>query len=385
VIGSSGWHRDARRALLFAILFGALALAAALAASAAAPTAAHAQVEQGRYSVLVFSRTTGFRHTAAIAAGHTALEAMGDAEDFDTTHSEDATDFTSHNLRNYDVVVFLNTDGEGILNAAQRTAFERWMQRGGGAVSIHADANADKAWDWKRDMFGGGLFDNHPPIQEATVEVADPDHPATDDLPASFSWTDEFYNFEADPREQVHVLLTVDPETYEGSEHGEGHLRGARHLHGHGDGDRSGRRDGHSHRPGDGHGRAGAEPPAAGRLCAAARGRGHVGGGAQAVVGARVPDAGPACDHQLRGDGDRTRHAEGLEADRESPAAGRADGGVPRGQVRPGPRRLAAPEAQAIGGQAADGHEEVEADAPVVGRGGRHRAAAAHDRVEPLT
>ena len=207
---------------LFTLLLGAFVLAGALGASAFAPETASAQA-QGRYSVLVFSRTTGFRHTAAIAAGRTALEQMGVQEDFDTSLSEDATDFTSHNLRNYDVVVFLNTDGEGILNANQRVAFERWMQNGGGAVSIHADANADKAWGWKRDMMGGGLFDNHPPIQQATVEVADPDHPATDDLPASFQWTDEWYNFEADPREKVHVLLTVDESTYTGGEHGEGH------------------------------------------------------------------------------------------------------------------------------------------------------------------
>ena len=70
---------------------------------------------------------------------------------------------------------------------------------------------------------GGGLFSNHPPIQEATVEVADATHPATDDLPATFTWSDEWYNFDEDPREDVHVLLTVDESTYEGGEHGAGH------------------------------------------------------------------------------------------------------------------------------------------------------------------
>jgi glucose/arabinose dehydrogenase/PKD repeat protein len=246
-MGSMVRHGHAWRSLVFAALVGALVLAASLGASASAPATASAQAGDGRYSVLVFSRTTGFRHTAAIDAGHDALEQMGIDEDFDTTHSEDAGDFTSHNLRNFDVVVFLNTDGEGILDASQRIAFERWMQRGGGAVSIHADANADKAWDWKRDMVGGGLFDNHPPIQPATVEVADPEHPATDDLPATFEWSDEWYNFEQDPREDVHVLLTVDESTYDGGQHGEGHpiawctnYDGGRHFYtaiGHADGD----------------------------------------------------------------------------------------------------------------------------------------------------
>ena len=40
---------------------------------------------------------------------------------------------TDAGLRGFEVVVFLHTDGEGILNAAQRTAFERWTSRGGGA------------------------------------------------------------------------------------------------------------------------------------------------------------------------------------------------------------------------------------------------------------
>ena len=139
--------------------------------------------------VLVFSRTTGFRHTDAIDAGRTAITQMGAAEDFSVDLTEDATRFTDAGLRPFEVIVFLNTDGEGILNAAQRTAFERWMQRGGGLVSIHADANADRNWGWKGDMMGGSWFLNHPapPVQfqQATVNVVDTTHPATRDLPAA--------------------------------------------------------------------------------------------------------------------------------------------------------------------------------------------------------
>jgi glucose/arabinose dehydrogenase/PKD repeat protein/plastocyanin len=216
--------RPVRLAYAVALLLAGLTLAAALGLTpVTAPETATAQGGEGRYSVLVFSRTTGFRHTVAIDAGREALEQMGTDENFDVTLSEDQGTFTDHSLREFDVVVFLNTDGEGILNDDQRASFERWTQRGGGAVRIHADANADKAWEWKTDMQGGGTFKNHPPIQPATVEVADASHPATDDLPATFTWTDEWYNFDADPREDVHVLLTVDESTYTGGEHGEGH------------------------------------------------------------------------------------------------------------------------------------------------------------------
>src|SRR5690606_21489114 len=52
----------------------------------------------GRYHALIFSRTTGFRHTEAINAGHAAFDEMADAENFDVTHSEDPGLFTDHNL-----------------------------------------------------------------------------------------------------------------------------------------------------------------------------------------------------------------------------------------------------------------------------------------------
>ena len=171
------------------------------------------------YDVLVFSRTTGFRHETAIAAGRTAITQMGAAGGFNVELSEDQTKFTDAGLRPYEVIVFLNTDGEGILNAAQRTAFERWTQRGGGIVSIHADANADRNWAWKGDMMGGAWFLNHPaaPVQfqQATVNVVDTQHPATKDLPQP-NWirTDEWYNFTAEP-ENVHVLLKLDESTYD--------------------------------------------------------------------------------------------------------------------------------------------------------------------------
>ena len=217
-MGTTAYKRPGS-ALILAAVLGVLAVAAALGFSGHAPPVAKAQGGEARYSVLVFSRTTGFRHTEAIDAGRAAIDAMGAAEDFDVTLSEDASDFSDHNLRGYDVVVFLNTDGEGILNAGQRAAFERWMQRGGGLVGIHGDANADRNWAWKTDMRGGALFDNHPEgalqFQAADVVVEDATHPATAALPARWNRADEWYNFTAEPRGNVHVLLTLDEATYQ--------------------------------------------------------------------------------------------------------------------------------------------------------------------------
>ena len=147
-----------------------------------------------RFDVLVFSRTTGFRHTDAIDAGKTAIAAMGTAQNFSVTATEDATQFNDATLRPYEVIVMLHPDGEGILNATQRTAYERWLQRGKGVVGIHAAANADRDWDWMTDLRGGSLFLNHPSganqFQQATVKIVDPNHPATQGIPADWVRTD---------------------------------------------------------------------------------------------------------------------------------------------------------------------------------------------------
>ena len=185
-----------------------------------------AVMQDPRFDVLVFSRTTGFRHAEAIDAGHAAIEQMGAelGREFTVTASEDAGLFTDTGLRPYEVIVLLNIDGEGILNGAQRTAFERWAQRGGGIVSIHAAANADRDWEWTGDMMGGAWFQNHPSganqFQTATVNVEDASHPATASLPNPWVREDEWYNFTAEPRGKVHVLLDARRE----------HLRGGGRL-----------------------------------------------------------------------------------------------------------------------------------------------------------
>ena len=202
--GRSAWLCAALAAVVMAWALGA-----------APPAGAQAEP---RFDVLVFSKTTGFRHTTAIDAGHAAIAQMGVDHDFSVTATEDSTQFTDQGLRPYEVVVFLNTDGEGILNADQRTAFERWMQRGNGLVGIHAAANADRDWEWYGDMMGGALFLDHPSgefqFQNARVDVEDATHPSTETLPNPWTREDEWYSFTENPRDDVHVLMTLDESSY---------------------------------------------------------------------------------------------------------------------------------------------------------------------------
>ncbi len=76
-----------------------------------------------QFSVLVFSKTAGFRHSS-IPNGIAALKKLGSENNFNVAATEDASTFNDANLRNYRLVIFLNTTGD-VLDDSQQAAFER--------------------------------------------------------------------------------------------------------------------------------------------------------------------------------------------------------------------------------------------------------------------
>ncbi|AYY13882.1 DUF1349 domain-containing protein [Actinobacteria bacterium YIM 96077] len=212
-----------RRLRLLLALTTTLGLLSVALWGATVSTAAEESAENG-YDVLFFHHTTGFRHDS-IEDALAAVEELGAEHGFSVTETQDPEVFDDEELQNYAAVVFY-TDGEGTLNAEQRTAFERYLHRGGGFVGLHSTANMDTTdWPWWSELMGNALFDNHPPIQSATMNVEDGGHPATTHLGDTWEWADdEWYNFTANPRDAgAHVLLTVDETTYDGGEMGEDH------------------------------------------------------------------------------------------------------------------------------------------------------------------
>ncbi len=175
---------------------------------AASPAAAR------RFRVLVFTKTTGFRHDS-IPDGIALVQTLGAAHGFRVDASENAGLFTPQGLKAYRVVIFLNTTGE-VLNDAQKAAFKTYIRQGGGWVGVHSAADTEHAWPFYGQLLGkGAWFMSHPAIQAATLLREDAAHPSTRHYPASFSFTDEWYNFKADPRGAVDVLLSLDESTYD--------------------------------------------------------------------------------------------------------------------------------------------------------------------------
>lgn len=170
--------------------------------------------------MLVFSRTTGFRHDS-IPAGTRAIRDLGAAHGFEVTATEDGRDFAAGNLSRFAAVVFMNTSGD-VLDSKQQAAFEAYIRGGGGFVGVHAAADTEYDWPFYGGLVGAYLA-RHPAVQQATIRVEDRSHPSTVHLGQTWERTDEWYDFRANPRSRVRVLLALDEASYSGGGMGADH------------------------------------------------------------------------------------------------------------------------------------------------------------------
>ena len=187
---------------------------------AAAPSDTSADADPSRFKVLLFSRTTGFRHDS-IPTAIAALTELGATGGYVAEATEDPAAFTADNLARFRVVVFLMTTGDP-LDAAGQAAFEAWIGGGGNYVGVHSAADTEYDWPFYGQLVGA-YFKQHPAIQQATVTVEVADHPATAGLPSPWMRTDEWYDFQTNPRATATVLMTIDESSYSGGTMGADH------------------------------------------------------------------------------------------------------------------------------------------------------------------
>ncbi|WP_433509296.1 ThuA domain-containing protein [Nonomuraea sp. CA-143628] len=169
--------------------------------------------QSAAFKVLVFSKTAAFRHDS-IPNGIQAIRDLGAANDFTVDATEDSNAFTTANLAQYKAVAFLSTTGD-VLNDNQQAAFQTYVDGGGGYVGVHSAADTEYNWGYYGQLMGA-WFNNHPAIQQATVRTEDRAHAATAHLGATWSRTDEWYNYRTNPRSNVRVLQSLDEGTYSG-------------------------------------------------------------------------------------------------------------------------------------------------------------------------
>jgi len=182
--------------------------------------------------LLVFSRSWGYKHSA-IPYGAQAVALMGQkTKAFEAVLADDDTMFEPQNLKQFDAILFNNTNNEIFLpenfdklpaeEQAKARARDEMLKNslvaflcgGGGLAVTHAGVASFRQWPEFGNIIGA-RFDNHPWGAGSTVvlRVEEPSHP----LAAAFKEpvfivTDELYQV-TDPysRDKVRVLVSIDP------------------------------------------------------------------------------------------------------------------------------------------------------------------------------
>src|SRR6476659_6025161 len=139
-----------------------------------------------RFRALVFTKTTGYRHTS-IDEGAAAIRALGRDHGFRVDTTADTSRFIPSRLARYKAVVFLSTTGTPIVKPSERRAFEGYIRKGGGFVGIHAASDTRGKWAFYEGLVGARFAHHEPGTPRRTVTVEDSGSAATRALPSH--WT----------------------------------------------------------------------------------------------------------------------------------------------------------------------------------------------------
>ena len=84
-----------------------------------------------------------FDHAEARAEARLLFPQIAERQGWNFTQSSDSKIFTDEGLKEIDVIIFDNNTGV-LFNDSEKSAFERWVQNGGGVVGIHGATHAHK-------------------------------------------------------------------------------------------------------------------------------------------------------------------------------------------------------------------------------------------------
>lgn len=189
---------------------GLLAAAGATAALAVAGPSYAARPHR----VVVFTRTTGYRHNS-IPTAISTIQQLGAANGIDVVATEDPGFFTPAAMEGLTAIVFANTVGN-VLTDPARAAIQDFVTSGGGWMGVHAAADTEYDWPFYTELLSGGRFLCHPLVNQPGCIVRESaTHLSTAHLPQR--WTipfEEYYSFRTNVRGTAQVLLSIDEKSY---------------------------------------------------------------------------------------------------------------------------------------------------------------------------
>lgn len=166
-------------------------------------------------TVLIYSRTKGYRHQSIPYGIHTLTELGKRTGAFNVIATEDPEVFTSEHFMKYDGIIMLNTTGnDTIPKGKARDAFEKFLEQDRGLIGIHAATDCHANWSNYLEAMGG-IFDGHPWGANSVVTLynEEPDHPICNHIHTGDQIKDEIYQYKDDEhftREKLRILLSLD-------------------------------------------------------------------------------------------------------------------------------------------------------------------------------
>ncbi len=170
------------------------------------------KIKWNKVKVMVYTKNgKGYVHDN-IANSIVAIQALGKQNGFSVDVTDDPSKFTDDNLKQYDALIFSNTNNDVFDTDAQRVALMRYIQAGGNFVGLHSACGTERNWKWFKGMLGGTFF-WHEPGQSFSVNILDSKNPSLAHLPKKWDREkDEFY-FLKEMAVNLNVLAVNDHTT----------------------------------------------------------------------------------------------------------------------------------------------------------------------------
>ncbi|MFF4842811.1 ThuA domain-containing protein [Streptomyces collinus] len=206
-------------ALCLRLLFLLAVLLATAVTPARATAVTPAPAAAAPFKVLaLYNGTWDAAHISFVEEANEWFPRQAAANGFTYTASTDWDVLADSRVNAYQVVLFLDDLPQ---SPAQRSGFERYMRAGGAWMGFHVSAFTTDAagWPWYHDQFlGSGDFTSNTwGPTNAVLRVEDRTHPATKNLPATFtSSVSEWYSWSNDLRKNpdIRILASIDPSSF---------------------------------------------------------------------------------------------------------------------------------------------------------------------------
>lgn len=170
--------------------------------------------------ILVLTERGG-QHGGFTDAGLKWLDTFSIENNFTYTEINNTDKINEEFLTDYCLIIQLDYPPYTWTKEAE-AAFIKYIEEGqGGWVGLHhatllGEFDDYPMWQWFSDFMGGIRFQNYiAALASATINVEDTQHPVMKGVSKSFTIPDdEWYTFDKNPRDNVHVLANVDESTY---------------------------------------------------------------------------------------------------------------------------------------------------------------------------